>query len=274
MEPTTKRIRHGPRGPARGFSLIEVMIVVAVMGLMIMTVVVGFGAGRSAEVARGTNQIANLLRYGYDKARVTGDHYRLLINLDEGTFTLQRGDDRLYLPATDRDGKILEIDESRLEDQAERDRQAAEVYNRSVQAQILEEGTEGGDPFDPYAVSARQVPRRKPPMFSGFEDENAISGLKEPFALPEGVKVVYVRTAEDLKPIIEGEANIYFFPQGRTQLAHIQISDESGEARYTVKVRPLTGRVTIEDGLEDLELPDDRRDEEDELGRRQDRRTL
>jgi len=274
MEPAAHRIRRGPLGPARGFTLIEILIVIAVMGLMIATVVVGFGAGRSAEVARGTNQLANLIRYGYDKARVTGDFYRIRIDLENGTFTLQRGDDRMYLPATDRDGKILEIDESRLADQVERDNRAAEAYNRSVQAQILEEGTEGGDPFDPYAATAREVPRRKPPVFSGFEDENALSGLMEPFALPEGLKVVYVRTAEDLKPITEGEASIYFFPQGRTQLAHIQLRDESGEARYTVKVRPLTGRVTITDGLDDLVLPDDAREEEDDLGRRQDRRSF
>jgi general secretion pathway protein H len=256
---------------------VEILVVLAVMGLMVATVVIGFGAGRAAEVARATNQLANLVRYGYDKARVTGDHYRLLIDLDKGTFTLQRGDDRMYLPATDRDGRIIEMDERELEDRAERDRQAAESYNRSLASQVLQDddGETGSyDPFDPFAVSPREVPRRKPPVFAGFEDENALSKLSKPFGLADGVKVVYVRTVEDLEPITEGEASLYFFPRGRTQLSHIQIRDEDGEAEYTIKVQPLTGRVTIEDGLIDLELPDDRREREDDLGRRQDKRSF
>lgn len=263
----------------RGITLIEVMIVIAVMGLMIATVVVGFGAGRSAEVARVTNQLANTIRYGYDKSRVTGDYYRLLVNLEEGTFTLQHGDDRMYLPATDRDGEPIVLDEREQEDRDERDRRAAEAFNRSAQAEIFEGGTGddmADDPFDPFAVGPREVPRRKPPMFNAFEDENALSGLAKPIGLPEGVKIVYVRTADDLEPITAGEASLYFFPQGRTQHAHIQIKDEKDEnsGGYTIKVQPLTGRVTIEDGLVDLDLPRDARDKEDDLGNRQNRRTL
>jgi type II secretory pathway pseudopilin PulG len=78
-----------------GITLIEILIVMAVMGLMVGMMVVGFGAGRQAEVGRATNQIANTIRYGYDKARVGGDYYRMVINLDESTFALQVGDDAM-----------------------------------------------------------------------------------------------------------------------------------------------------------------------------------
>lgn len=273
---TRAQLRHRH---SRGLTLIEIMIVIGVLALMLGMVIIGFGAGRNAEVSRTTTQLANLVRYGYDKARVTGDYYRLLINLDEGTIMLQQGDDRMYLPATDRDGKIVEVDEGKLEEQADRDKRAEEAYNRSVQAEVYAGGSggEGGggmDELDPYKVSRRTVPRRKPPLFDGFEDDNALSDLAKPLRLPEGVRINYVRTADDIEPITEGEASLFFFPRGRTQEAHIQLEDTEVEARYTIKVQPLTGRVSIVDGHEDLELPDDPTDEEDELGSRLERRVL
>lgn len=262
-------------------TLIEIMIVIGVVALMVGLVAVGFGAGRNAEVSRTTNQLANLVRYGYDKSRVTGEYYRLHIDLDGGTIALQQGDDRMYLPATDRDGKIAEVDEGKLEDQAERDKRAEEAYNRSIQAQVYNEGSGGGGGgggddagYDPYAAQRRTVPRRRPPLFDSFDDEGSLSELAKPIQLPEGVKITYVRTADDLRPITKGEASLFFFPRGRTQEAHIQLEDESVAARYTIKVQPLTGRVTIVDGHEDLVLPDDPIDDEDELGARLERRTF
>jgi len=273
--PTTMLLRRR----SRGMTLIEIMIVVGVLALMLGMVIIGFGAGRNAEVSRATNQLANLVRYGYDKARVTGDYYRLHIDFEKNTISLQQGSDRMYLPATDRDGKITEIDEDRLEEQEQRDRQAEESYNRSLQAEIYGQGGSGGEAAadglgDPYAAQHRKVPRRRPPLFDSFEDENSLSELAKPLSLPEGVKIVYVRTADDFEPITEGEASVFFFPRGRTQQAHIQIEDEEVQAKYTIKVQPLTGRVTIVDGHEDLVLPEDPTDEEDELGTRLERRTF
>ena len=90
---------------------------------------------------------------------------------------------------------------------------------------------------------------------------------------PSGSLIGFLRS-DDFKPITEGEASIFFFPRGQTQQAHIQLEDEEVEAKYTIKVQPLTGRVTIVDGHEDLVLPEDPTDEEDELGARFERRTF
>ncbi len=281
--------RTPARRPVRrqaGITLIEIMIVLAVLGLMVGMLVIGFGAGKQAEVGRATNQIANTVRYGFDKARVGGEYYRLLIDLDNGTFTLQVGEDAMYLPATNRDGEIAEIDESKVQDQADRDRRAEESFNRSVQSAAYRQqgpggeagedagGGSGGAAADVYTPQPRKVPRRRPPLFGAFEEENTLTGLAKPVSLPEGVHVSYVRTADDLEPITKGQASLYFFPRGRTQKAHIQITSDDGSVAYTLKIEPLTGRVTVVDTLEDLVLPDDIHDEKDALGRETQRRSL
>lgn len=261
-------------------TLIEILIVIAVFALMVGMAVIGFGAGQNAETTRTVNQLANTIRYGFDKSRVTGDYYRLLIDLDASSVVLQEGDGRMYLPATDRNGEIAEVDPRRLEQQADRDARAEEAYNRSIQSAIYEErgAGEGGEPvseLDIYKPQPRKVPRRKPPLFDAFEEENALSGMTKPVKLPEGVRINYVRTADDLEPITKGQTSIFFFPGGRTQLAHIQLEDDTGENRYTIKVQPLTGRVTIEDGHADLELMSDAvNEEEDDLGNRFERRVF
>ncbi len=307
----------------RGMTLVEVLIVMAIMALLIGGVATGLGAGRQAEVSRATNQLANTIRFGFNKARVTGSYYRLLINLDEGSFTMQRGDGRMYLPAKDRYGRIVDVDPSREKEREERDRRAAENFNRSIQAKVLAAvkapvgraaqaptkaasatpgkagaaapGKAGAaapakagaaapanaskpgstSSFDQYAVEAKAVPRRKPPIFGAFEDDNSLSDLKKPFKLPPQVKVVSVQTADDTKPITEGEASLFFFPQGHTQLAHIQIEEvDKPENAFTIIVQPLTGRVSIENGKVNLVLERDPSSAKDDLQRSQSRRSL
>ena len=88
----------------------------------------------------------------------------------------------------------------------------------------------------------------------------------------DNFKVVSMRTADDLAPINEGQASLYFFPRGRTQQTHILIEDKSGQNQFTIKIQPLTGRVTIVDGHEELVLPSDQTNKEDDLGRRSETR--
>ena len=168
-----------PGHSERGMTIIEVLVVLAVFALMVGMILVGFSTSRQAEVIRGVNSVGNTIRYGYDKARVNGTYFRLLINMDERSLSLQEGDDRMYLPATDRDGKIVEIDLSKEEDRADRDRRAEDAYNRSLQSQVYgksqvatpedgeEADVEAADPDDPMESDAnayRPAPKTVPPL--------------------------------------------------------------------------------------------------------------
>jgi general secretion pathway protein H len=295
--------RRARRG-SRGFTLIEVLIVLGIAALLVGSVITGLGASKQAEVARVTNQLANTIRFAYNKARVTGTYYRLLIDIDKNTFTLQRGDDRMYLPATDRYGRIVAVDPGKVKEREERDRRALDgvEHPRLQRAVVVLLGAPVGKPNqtsaplgqpmasvssgasgqadgsgtpDKYITPPKKVPRRKPPIFDAFEDDNSLSELKKPFKFPPEVKVVGVRTAQDLKPITEGEASLYFFPQGHTQLAHIHVQEVANpENEFTIIVKPLTGRVEIEEGHVDLALPEDPMSVRDDLGKKMNRRSF
>ncbi|MDC0719271.1 pilus assembly FimT family protein [Nannocystis bainbridge] len=322
---TAARRRRG----SLGFTLIEVLVVMGILALLIGSVITGLGASKQAQVARVTNQLANTIRFAYNKARVTGTYYRLLIDIDKNSFTMQRGDDRMYLPATDRYGRIVMVDPGKVKEREERDKRAEENYNRSLQARVLDavkgapvgkpgqtmgplgqpmanvsqgpgtpgQPTKAGTPaapgqpaaagaakpstpasagsLDKYITPPKKVPRRKPPIFGAFEDDNSLSELRKPFKFPPEVKVIAVRTAEDLKPITKGEASLFFFPQGHTQQAHIHVQEVANpENEFTIIVKPLTGRVEIKEGHVDLALPDDPTTIRDDLGKRMNRRAF
>jgi general secretion pathway protein H len=267
------------RASRYGFSLIEVLVVIAIVGLIAYSMLTSMGVAGQAELTRATNQTATTIRCAFDRARTTGYYYRMRFDFEQRSISLQRADDRMYMPSTDRDGEIVAFDPKKEKDREARDLRAAESYNRSLQSKIVDAGDvamEGDEaaPYDPWAPQVKEVPRRKPPLFESFEEENTLSGIGEPIVFPEDVRILSVRTEHDREAITEGEAFLYFFPMGRTQLAHIQLRSEDGADEYTIKVQPLTGKVTVVPELEELELPDRVGEGEDELGEKQQRRSF
>lgn len=281
MISSSARRRAGRRlSGQRGMTLIEIMIVLLIIGMIMWSASMSMGAASQAEVVRTTNQLASTVRFAYDRARFTGFYYRIHIDFDQRSFQLQRAEEAMYLPSTDRDGELFKPDADKLEDQAERDKQAAESYYSTLAAAVY---GAGGDESDPYAAQRKDVPRRRPPLFEAFEDDTTLGDLGKPITLPDGVEVLSVQTDADPAPITDGEADLYFFPRGRTQLAAIQIKGKpklservlgEDDIEYTILVQPLTGRVTVESGLVDLELPKIVDAGEDDLGEQAEQRSF
>jgi general secretion pathway protein H len=280
IERAVVRRRAAKRARQRGLTLIEMLIVLLIVGLIMWSASMSMGAASQAEVVRSTNQLASMVRFAYDRARFTGQYYRIHIDLDERSFQLQRGESAMYLPATGRDGKIFVRDERQAEQRARRDQEAAESYYSTIAAAVYGAG-DPDQPFDPYSVQKRDVPRQRPPLFEAFEDDQTLGDLGKPIKFPDGVEVLSVQTDADAKPITDGEADLYFFPRGQTQLAAIQLKGRpklgdrligEEDIEYTILVQPLTGKVTVESGIIDLKLPKLVGDSEDDLGEKADRR--
>ena len=90
--PKILRTARSGRRRQLGMTLIEILIVLAILGLMVAGASSTIGASGQAEVVRVTNQLSNTLRFAFDKSRVSGTHMRVNIDLQHGTFTLQQAD--------------------------------------------------------------------------------------------------------------------------------------------------------------------------------------
>ena len=264
----------------RGLTLIEILVVLFIVALIMWSASLSMGAASQAEVVRSTNQLAATVRFAYDRARFSGQHHRIHIDFDRRTFQLQVAEDSMYLlPPTNRQGELAAVDLDREAERADRDERAAEAYFAAAVSAVF--NTE--DPLDPYAVNRREVPRQRPPLFEAFEPDGTLGQLGKPIELPEGVEIYSVHTDAEPDPITEGEAAIYFFPGGRTQMAHIQLKGRpklrqrivgEEDVEYTIILEPLTGKVRVEPGLVELELPTVLDELEDDLGDERERRSF
>ncbi len=219
---------------ADGFTLIEVLIVVALIAILSGSVLYGSGMLRSSRLRAASTLIASGVRLGLARANTSGHPTRLTLDLDNDKLLLEEASSSVMLreksaPA----GGAEAATEAEQEAKAESDR-------------ILE------GPRAPRATF-RPIPK--------FADTP--TGRE----LGSGVDLYQVQTEHDDAPVTSGRAYIYFWPGGVAERAHVQLKRAGGDDALTVVVRPLTGRTTIVKGL--TELPETRTDKEEDQGDRE-----
>src|SRR4051794_11592070 len=85
-----RRLRAARR--TRGMTLIEVLIVLALMGLIMSAVVIGSGQASSARLRHSSTMIAGAIRIGFARATATSKTVRLVMDFGEGSIWLEEGD--------------------------------------------------------------------------------------------------------------------------------------------------------------------------------------
>jgi general secretion pathway protein H len=226
----------------RGFSLIEILVVIAIAGLLMGASVYGFRAVTKSELRGSAAKLAGAIRYCFDRSVTTGSYFRLVIDLDGNKYWAERSDDRMYLTRTKEEapGRGQAFDEAALEK-----KQAAE--DKKFEDELA---TRGG-----VAATLDPPPKPKRARFQSFKDA----------ALPQ-VKLGKARlfdmfTPRQREPYTKGRAYLYFFPDGHTENAMVRLTD-GADAWYSLVVHPLSGRVEVRP--EKLDPPRDfgERDEE------------
>jgi len=230
-----------PRRARRGFSLVEIMVVVAIVGLLLGASVYGFRSIAKSDLRSSSAKLAGAIRYCFDRSVTTGAYFRLVLDIDGNKYWAERSDDRTYLTAGKENspGKGEALDVKALEQkQAEDDAKLQEMAT-SVGGQMVN--------LDP-------PPKPKRAKFQTFKDTTL------PQVKLTRAKMFDVYTPRQREPYVKGRAYLYFFPDGHTERAIVRMHD--GDDFYSLVIHPLTGRVEVLSGKVDIPRDFGERDEE------------
>ena len=227
MESTRGRVRPALR---RGMTLLEVLVVVAVIAMLAGVAIMGSGALGSSRIRADAAMLTGAVRAATARANTTGRAARLAFDLDAHRVVLEESTGRML----------------RKKDEEESTGAGASPVTEAEKRAVAE------------AKGILEGPRAPPAMFMpvgdemGFASDAGSAGR----ALSSGVRFRSVQTDHDGLPRTEGRAYLYFWPGGGTERAVIQLEREGSESGISVLVSSLTGRSKVKSGYIDLLEPE------------------
>lgn len=237
------------RSATRALTLIEVLIVLAIVGIVMGAVVIGSGRTASAELGHSATMMASAIKVGFSRASSSSKPVRLVMDFEEGSIWLEEGDQPMLVQSKDTTAT------------------GGAAPATVAEKQALEESS-----------SILKGPKPPKTSFTEIDPMGMVSSdpgkTHKKFATGIGFRITFraVQTGHDAEPITKGRAYLYFWPGGQTERAAIQLramtprkpdeepkpSDE--KQVMTLFVSPLTGKVTIKDGALELPKPQDDKD--------------
>jgi general secretion pathway protein H len=239
----TRSERRGARGPSQGprvdgFTLIEIMIVLAIAGLIMSLGVRGFRSLARSDLRASATNLAGAMRFLFDRASTTGKTHRLVLDLEAGRYWAEVSDDKFYIP---REAETLDATRKREAAEMQEDDERRQADEKAASsASSLDTSTLPTDSsYDPTKLDVGEF-RPKHARFAAFKD----LALK-PVKLKKGIVIRSVYTPRVTEAVTNGRAYIYFFPLGQTEPAIVSLSDAAGETIFSLVAHPITGRVRV-----------------------------
>jgi general secretion pathway protein H len=226
----------GANRRARGFTLIEVLTVLALIAIVTGVAIAGTMELPSARLRRSATMIVSAIKVAYTRATSRSRDVRLVMDLDAKKIWLEEADVPMLVQSKDKTHTG-----------------GADPVTDTERAAIVE-----GEQLLRGPGVAR--PRFHPVTSIGFADFEAAKGDKYGKPLQNGITFRSVQIGHDDAPRTSGRAYLYFWPGGMTERAAIQVHIGEGENDspvLTLDVSPLTGKVTVKAGAVDLKMPED-----------------
>jgi general secretion pathway protein H len=222
------------RAGERGLTLIEMLVVLAIVGLFAAGVLMGTGQLASAKLKKTATSLTGVIRLAYTRASSTSKSIRLVFDFEQRSFWMEEAEQPMLVTPKDTTGTGGADAVTALEQQS------------IAEGQRLTKG-----PTAPRA-HFRQVD-----MGLLAIDDDTHGNVR---SLPGNIKFRSIQTTHDDLPRTADRAYLYFWPGGQTERASIQIrigdSTEDFET-LTLLVAPLTGSTNIKSGPVPLTIPKD-----------------
>jgi prepilin-type N-terminal cleavage/methylation domain-containing protein len=222
-----------------GMTILELMVVLAIIGGLIFIARSGFRVLTRADLVEGATDLTSLFKEANELAIEHGELHRVVIDLDT----------QIYVLEVCQGQTAIARNESVHQD-AEETKRALDRGKTRMDG--LPQDSFAGDPNEAtkraLALAGQHVADRTcAPASDALSGDSSGKGWVRHLPANKGVKFkeVYVQHRDDA--VTKGQVAIYFFPQGSSEKALVEVTDDSDDI-FTVYVYGLTGRVELHDG--------------------------
>lgn len=189
-----------------GFSLIELMIVIAIIGILGFFVIPKLGSIRGVELKKTSADLGRIIKYVYNKSVMQNKKFRLVYDFESRSIS-------------------TEYEEEKNEDEKKTENESEEVIIESEDKKEDEES-----PEDKYLIEGKFV-----------EDTDM---LNKKLYLPNTVKFNGIYTFHNQEISREGKDYTMILPTGFVEKTIIYLEDNYNRI-YSIRINPQTGTIKI-----------------------------
>lgn len=241
-----------------GFTLIEMMIAMAIAAIVMATAVAGINSVTNANLHSGAVHLTGEFKFNYDRAIMRGRTQRLALDIDKNVYWSEYTESPFALAKERDDGQRVDegdADEPRSGDEGRARSSRRGGRRPGAPAPSSSSGSSSGSPSDDKE-GVRKI--LEAGQGGDFKPDTEADAAK-PTPLPNGVHIARVYAGHQVEPFSAGVAYIYFFPGGWTEPAFVELVDDDQDV-VSLELSPLTGRVRTHDKA--IEAPKNRRDDD------------
>ena len=258
-----------PRKKAKGFTLLEVIIVIGLVAFVYGVAIPNFNLKTGNEVASKLGQFAEDIRSAYDYSILTGKPLRMVINLYEGDYWIETLTDESAAIHKVKLGNEAIGSDPLPEDEQQRIAFFDEDFQRyeDIVGEAVPNPESDGEDIVVFSPVIKAKEKLRGPEWEKL-DSLEWSGRKiGPFLMIRDMQTTHHQRVVSVEDGAEVVGMIYFLPQGYVEktVLHVFYQKEKGEADteqtpYTILVHPYDGYAEVRVGFEEIDIFSEKND--------------
>jgi general secretion pathway protein H len=234
------------RAHNRGMTVLELMIVLAIMGMLLVFARAGFRYVTRADLVENATELAAVMRRTSQLAVEHGELHRVVLDFEKDVSGTKVG---AYVVEVCRGATAVQRNEvlKVTDEEARRAIERGRARLTNLPPDVLAIGDADEATKRAAAIAGHHVADRTcVPASDSFTGDANGKGWMRMLRAEKGIqlKEIWVQHRDD--SVTKGQVAIYFFPTGSSEKAVIELTD--GKEVFSVLVSGLTGRIELKDG--------------------------